>query len=195
MKFLVLSNIAGSVDGVVDVVQQRHSVVAKESSMTNEAMARTAGEGLEKGQYDAVIVIAKDPIGAGMILNKQEGVEAAVCSSAEDVRMAKDNEANVIVIKDIGSDRLQDILDQIAGTDGVARRLKAGIRIPKAEPKAAQRARQPERETGEGQPEKKQRDRREEADGEPTEEEKKLASISGTRKGIAGKLKDALGIL
>ena len=51
MKFLVLSNIPGGVDRVVDAVQQRNSVVAKESGMTNDAMARTASEDLRNGLY------------------------------------------------------------------------------------------------------------------------------------------------
>lgn len=192
MKLLVLSNVSGGVDKVVDLLQQRNSVVAKESSVPNDALVQTVANELTKGTYDAVIVIARDPIGAGMLLNKQEGVEAAVCGSAEDVGMAQDNGANVIVIRDVRSDNLPDMLGELAGSAGVLK----GIRVPKIEIRAPSRAKQSEkvRKDYAGGSQKGSRGR--EADDEPnTEDERRLASIAGTRKGIIGKLKDSLGIL
>ena len=67
MKLLVLSGVSGSVDRVVDIIQQSNSVVAKESTMTNDALARAAQDALGAGSYDLILVIAKDPIGAGMV--------------------------------------------------------------------------------------------------------------------------------
>ncbi|VVB77426.1 Ribose/Galactose Isomerase [uncultured archaeon] len=196
MKLLVLSNVPGAVDRVIDLVQQHGNVVAKESMMTNDAIAYTAQGELHNGTYDQLIVIAKDPIGAGMILNKQEDVEAAVCDSAEDVKMANSNGANVIVIRNPDSDSLGDILNEAVGRSG-ASKIAAGIRIPsfarKPEPRPAQ---------GQAQVQRRERERpmpapkKVELSKEEAEAEEKLESLKTARNGnLVGKLKDALGIL
>lgn len=136
MKILVLSNVLGSVDKVVEVLNDRHNVVAKEANMAESTMANAAADQLNSKMYDAVIVIAKDPIQAGMLLNKKEGVDAAVCGSVDDVNLAKSNGANAIVIRDIESDAVEGIVAQAAGLS------LRGLRIPqfRAPQQAAQRA-------------------------------------------------------
>ncbi len=197
MKLLVLSNVSGSVDKIIDIIQQSNGVVAKESAMTNEAIARAAQDALGAGSYDLVVVVAKDPIGAGMILNKQDEIEAAVCGSADDARLAKDNGANVIIIRDVRSDALGDILGEAAGSQGVSQKIRASIKMPSL---GKRREVEEEEEEGEaagaGAPKaKKAPARRQEVEEERSEDEEKLASLSSQRKGIVGKLKDALGIL
>jgi len=124
MKILVLSNVLGSVDKIIDVLGERHNVVAKEANMAESTMASTAAEQLRAKAYDAVIVIARDPIQAGMLLNKKDGVDAAVCGSVDDVNLAKSNGANAIVIRDIHSDSAAEIVAQAAGMS------LRGLRIP-----------------------------------------------------------------
>jgi hypothetical protein len=192
MKLLVLSGVSGSVDRVVDILQQSNSVVAKESTMTNEALARAAQAALETGTYDMVMVIAKDPIGAGMLLNKREMIEAAVCGSADDARLAKDNGANVIVIRDAGSDSLGDILKEVSGSAGISQKLRASVKIPAL----AKRQDSGEDEDQDAAPKARKAPARKPAEEEDdSEDEQKLESLSAQRKGIVGKLKDALGIL
>ena len=196
MKLLVLSNVSGGVDKVVDAVQRNHNVVAKESTMANDALVHAAAGEIAKGLYDEIIVIAKDPRGAGMALNKHEGVEAAVCGSAEDVRMARGNMANVLLIRDLLSGELPELLDQIAVAGGVAQRIKTGIRMPRMEVRAPLGVGRDKAEMHENRGRDSRTTReREEVREEASEDEKKLTSVSGTRGGIIGKLKDSLGIL
>jgi hypothetical protein len=205
MRLLILSNVPGSVDKVVEVLQQGNNVVAKELTMANEAIAREAREALKAGSCDLVLVIAKDPIGAGMVLNKREEIEAAVCDSADDVKLAKGNSANVIVIKDANSGALGDMLAEMSGKGGVSQR-KLGIKMPsfgrRQEP--GEEAEE-EKESRSPAPKNKASAPRKEPEGddeeggdegeEDSEGEEKLESISAKRKGPLGKLKNALGIL
>jgi len=194
MRLLILSNISGSVDKVVDIIQQSNNVVAKESSMTNDAIARAAQDALSAGSYDLVLVVARDPIGAGMVLNKQGGLEAAVCGSAEDARLAKDNGANVIVIRDVRSDALGDMLAEVSGSSGVSQKIRASIKMPSF-------ARRQEAEEEEKDvevavaPKARKAPAKKPVEEESGEDEEKLRSLSSQRKDLVGKLKDALGIL
>lgn len=194
MKLLVLSGVPGSIDGVVDIIQQSNSVVAKESAMTNDALARSAQDALASGSYDLILVIAKDPIGAGMVLNKKGEVEAAVCDSAEDARLAKDNGANVIVIRDVRSDALGDILGEVSGSQGVSQRIRAGIKMPSLG-KRQEAEGKDEEEKSASVPKARKAPANRQAEEEGGEDEEKLRSLSSQRKDLLGKLKDALGIL
>ncbi|MDE1873794.1 MAG: hypothetical protein KGI04_01590 [Candidatus Micrarchaeota archaeon] len=135
MKILVLSNVLGSVDKIVDVLHDRHNVVAKEANMAESTMAGTAADQLNAGTYDQVIVVARDPIQAGMLLNKKEGVDAAVCGSVDDVTLAKSNGANAIVIRDIDADSVHEIVAQAAGIS------LRGLRMPQMHAQPQQQAR------------------------------------------------------
>lgn len=198
MKILVLSNVIGSVDKVVDMVQQGNSVVAKESPMTTEGLARSARTALKDGEYELVVVAAQDPIGAGMLLNKQDGIDAAVCDSAEDASAARDNAANVIVIKDVRSEALEDVLGTFTGSGGSPQKPKAGIKMP-----SFGKRRAPE---GAGQsvlapkakkvpPSKKAAAGEGDEGDDDGEDESKLEALEPQRKDIIGKLKNALGII
>ncbi len=124
MKILVLSNVPGSVDRIVDILHTHHNVIAKEANIAESTIASTAAEQLAKKAYDQVIVVARDPIQAGMLLNKKEKVDAAVCHTPEDVKLAKSNGANVIIIRDINSAAAHEI---IATAASVSLR---GLKIP-----------------------------------------------------------------
>lgn len=194
MRLLVLSNVTGSVDSVVGMIPQSNNVVAKELAMTNDAIARAAQDALKAGSCDLVLVIAKDPIGAGMVMNKKEEIEAAVCDSAEDARLAKGNGANVIVIRDARSGSLGDMLAEISGSAGVLQR--ATIRMPSF---GRRQAPEGEAEEGEDQrapaPKAKRMQPRKQPEEDSGEDAAKLESLSSQRKGFVGKLKNALGIL
>ena len=129
MKLLVLSNVPGSVDKLVSIVQKSHSVVAKESVMTTDQMVRSVAEEIESGNYDQVVVAAKDPIKTGMLLNKCEAVQAAVCGSVDDVEQARESGANAIVIRDTNSDELYGIVSKIAES-GMTHTIRSSIKAP-----------------------------------------------------------------
>ena len=192
MKLLVISNVSGSVDKIVDILQNRSNVIAKESNATSATIAPSAAEQLSSGAYDMVLVVARDPIGAGMLLNKQEGIDAAVCNSVDDVKLAKDNGANVIVVRDIDSAALQDIVVQAAG-GGFAHGMKMPqvkmpqMKMPEMKMPQMGQKQQPERE------EKKQKSIMAKKQKEEEEEvEERHTSNDGT---LIGKIKDYLGIL
>jgi hypothetical protein len=194
MKLLVLSGIPGSVDGVVDIIQQSNSVVAKESTMTNDALARAAQDALGAGSYDLILVIAKDPIGAGMVLNKREEIDAAVCDSAEDARLARDNGANVIIIKNVRSDALGDILKEVSGSAGISQKIRSSVKMPSL---GKRREADEDAEDGENDraPKVKKAPAKKQVEEDNSAGEAKLESLSAQRKDLIGKLKDALGIL
>ena len=197
MKLLVLSGVPGSVDAVVDIIQQSNSVVAKELTMTNDAISRASRGALESGSCDLVLVVAKDPIGAGMLLNKQEGIEAAVCDSAEDARLAKGNGANVIVIRDVSSSALGDILGEVSGPSGVSQRARSVIKMPSFGKRQEAEGSGEERENVQRPAAKdtKKIPPRKQPEEDNGEDDAKLESLSSQRKGVVGRLKNALGIL
>ncbi len=189
MKLLVLSNVSGSVDRVVDLLNS-NNVVAKETSTPMSGIAKTAGEQLRNGGYDMVIVVAKNPIGAGMLLNKQDGVEAAVCGSVDDALQAKENGANVIVIRDIDSDELHDILAASLGHGSIMGRMKLEVKVPEIKvpqiPKVDLKMQKGAAE--ERRPAKIMKKPRQAA-----EEEEEIKGSDGMT--LIGKIKDYLGIM
>jgi ribose 5-phosphate isomerase RpiB len=200
MRLLILSNVAGSVDKIVDSLGKNHNVIAKESGSTSPAtMANTAAEQLKNGKYDEVIVIAKDPIGMGMLLNKQEGVVAAVCGSTEDVSLAKQNGANAIVIRDIDSEELYSIVVQATGSGGMISSIKMPqVKMPQLkmpEMKMPQLPRQQLKQEAQPREDKRQRlvaQKKPKQEAEDEEEEERPPSNDS---GIVGKIKDYLVIL
>ena len=193
MRLLVLSNVSGSVDKIVDVLHKNHNVVAKESNASVATMASMAAEQLAKGACDQVIMVARDPMAAGVLLNKQEGVVAVVCNSTDDVRLAKDNGANVIVIRNIDADELHEIVVQATGTGGVMGSIKVpqikmpAVKMPDIMPKQQSReempAQEPKRQKIVFAKKPKQEVQREDDVRTPND---------GT---IVGKIKDYLGII
>lgn len=214
MKLLVMSNVPGSVDKVVDIVERSNNVVAKETSATTSGIAHAVGEQVRNGSCEQAIVIAKDPIGVGMLLNKEDGVEAAVCSSIEDAQLAKENGANVIVIRDFMSEDLHDIVAQaVGGHGGMGKGLKLGIKMPQIMQKQHEKEEEKEEKKAEEKREEEREAKREEKKEEqrlPKEKQKAMAERKaeqaesdeddeGTHtsndKSLVGKIKDYLGIV
>lgn len=177
------------IDPVVNELKQSHSIVAKEASMSVEELANTAYAELSNS-YDLCVVVAKDPIGATIALNKKEGIRAALCASAGDVLTGKADNANVFVIKDIKSDDITDLLQAISklGYSGLFRLAAAKLQAFKPQAQAqAQSQAQIENEKA------KKKSRQAEEEEETGEEEEEEPENSG--KGLLGKIKGALGIV
>lgn len=173
---------------LVDILRSHHNVLAKEANMAESTMAGAAAEQLKEKKVDRVIVVARDPIAAGILLNKKEGVEAAVCSSVDDVRLAKDNGANVIIVRDINSGTAHEIIVNAVG--GSLRGFKMPqIKVPEVRVSRAPQA-QPERtESRHGILGRKKAKR------QPEPEEEKEPMRTAHPNSIVGKIKDYLGIV
>ncbi len=184
MKILILSNVRKSTDVVVERLREGHSIVAKEVNATNKELVNIARNELSKG-YDVCVMIPSDPVGASILLNKQESINAAVCSFAEDVELGKENGANVFVINP-KTEELEEIGDAISELDYNKNffAAKIGKAIKKISSMKIGKAGQQQQQGAKGQAEEEE---------ESEEEEKELEEEA--KKGIIGKIKSALGII
>lgn len=192
MRLLVLSNINGGVDKIFHMAKRGSNIDSKEATnLSDNGIVQNTTAALADGSYGGVIIVAKDPIGINILLNKQEGVESVVCASAEDVGLAKENGANVIVIRNINSDELPEIVSAAVG-GGMAGGLKS-MRMPRFLPKKEE----PVEEEGEMQKERTKEKSRPifrpvKKKDEPEEAEPQR---KGDGKSIANKIKNYLGIV
>lgn len=100
MKVLTISNVPGSVDNIVDVLDKEGvSVVAKEGDYNLETLAQHVSDYLKQGNFGIVIVVPDDYVGASMLLNKYDHIRAALCSSRNDIEMANRHNVNTIILK------------------------------------------------------------------------------------------------
>lgn len=95
-----------------------------------------------KGGYDMVVVVTDNPIAANMAFNKLDGANAVVCASVEDAKIAKDNEANIIILKNPEDEALPQMFDVITKRPGMLSSIKP--RMTKIAPRPAPAAPEPE---------------------------------------------------
>ncbi|MGC8676016.1 MAG: RpiB/LacA/LacB family sugar-phosphate isomerase [Candidatus Micrarchaeia archaeon] len=194
MRILVLSNVSRSLDAIVNGLGNSHSVIAKETGVQNAELADMVAGELGKG-YDVCVVIARDPIGVSILLNKSDGISAVVCNSASDVALGKANNANVFVIRDPKSGSIAEIVEAISKLGYSKNFFK--IALPKFQVGLSKKTAEPQpyAET-QKKPQKSKQIATQQADvGEDEESEDNQAARSGGNGGIFGKLKDALGIV
>ncbi len=100
MKVLAVSNVEGWTDRIVDLFEDKDvNIVAKESAGKLRDVGAMVSEAMAKGIYEYAIVAVDDHVGATVVLNKYENLRAAECSSGEDLKLARDNSVNVIIVK------------------------------------------------------------------------------------------------
>jgi len=184
MRILVLSNTPKALDQVVDLLRN-HNIVAKEMPIQTQELVEAVANELGKG-YDVCVVIAKDPVGTGMALNKLPGVFAAICDSPEDVSLGKANNANVFVLKGKNSQN-SSIIEAISQL-GYSKKFfslqfpKFQLSLGKQKQAQAQQAQQ-------------QKVQEQNKGKQQASYEEKDQNGSGKDKGIIGKIKNALGIV
>ncbi|MGI0141375.1 MAG: RpiB/LacA/LacB family sugar-phosphate isomerase [Candidatus Micrarchaeales archaeon] len=125
MKIYLISDIPSGGDELVDVFDSANvNVVSKEILGDIEDVEAEIEKKMSSTNADLFLFVTDDPVGAGMALNKMDGVMAATCNSVEDVSSARANGANVIIL---GNDSAQkeEIAQAIAsGGAGLGKLLK-----------------------------------------------------------------------
>ncbi len=183
MRVLVLSNVQKGLDSVVGVLDKAgHNIVAKEVSASTAELADMVSGELANG-YDVCVVIAKDPIGLSMLLNKRSDIFAAVCNSVDDVALGKSNNANVFVVRNPKSTEIEPIVSAISKLGYSKNFFK--LSLPKFQLRFSSKPQQPVLQ---------QKKQKEEEEIEESEEEQEEQPGKGS-KGLFGKLKNALGIV
>lgn len=170
MKILAVSNVEGCTDRLVDAFEDSDaSIVAKEESGGIDDLEDKISVAMNKGIYAYAIVMVEDYVGATIALNKSNSIRAAVCDSADDLELAVNNRANVIIVK-TSTKKFDYLVDEMSQESE-----------PEKKPK-------PEKE-----PSTKKQDERPKKQEEMEKEEDPLPKSSG--KGFMGRLKDQLGII
>jgi len=147
--------------------------VAKETDADTDKLADSVRKAVSEKSYSICVVIPKDHIQASILLNRDKGINAAICSSDNDMRAAKENNANVIIIK------------QEEATSATA--MLAGLFAPYSNGSDAQKAR-----AAPASPEKQPVSQA--AKPSPKQEGASNIKPSGSRDSMLKKLKYSLGI-
>ena len=184
MRILVISNVPKALDQVVDSLKG-HNIVAKEMPMQTQELVDAVASELGKG-YDVCVVVAKDPVGTGILLNKLTGVFAAVCNNPEDVSLGKANNANVFILKSKNQQNVE-IINAISGL-GYSKRFFS-LQFPKFQLSLGKQQRQQQAQQPQ-QAKPRQQQAQQTSKEEEVEEQQKEEG-----KGILGKIKNALGIV
>ena len=176
MKILAISDVDGGAEKVADAFESTGvSIIAKEERISMRELGERVLTAFDKG-YDYAIVVTRDHISAMIVLNKMNNIRAALCDTDEDVRLSRNNGANVLIVKP-SQKRFDYLCSIVAQQQQPAKQDKK----QQAEQKAQQRQ--------EERPRKQAPVVEDKEDGEYEDYEK-----SGG-KGIVGKLKDSLGIV
>lgn len=177
MRIYALSNVKGGLERIVAALNNADaSTMAREEVGADvKELGKLASEAITHGNYDAVILVPEDYIKACIVLNKFEGVNAALCNSVEETELAEENDVNVIILKP-SEHNLGYITEWL-----MKRTRKEGERVS---------------DEGHG---KEHEEKRHEGGGHGHEDKEKKEDEhrhgAGSGAGLFGGLKDALGIL
>jgi len=99
MKIYLISNVPSGGDEIEEVLDNANvSVISKELLGSIKEIDDEIERRVASSNANMLIFVTDDPIGAGMTLNKHEGLRAAACNTVEDVSAARANGANVIIL-------------------------------------------------------------------------------------------------
>ncbi|MHB1830492.1 MAG: RpiB/LacA/LacB family sugar-phosphate isomerase [Candidatus Micrarchaeaceae archaeon] len=163
------------------------TIVSKEVSADVKSIAKQASSLSSQGRYDLIISIVDNPIGANVALNKYEGLTASVCSDAEDAMDARESGVNVLIVKPENSSNIRDMIAAYRNGKGIM----AKIKIPTNQNWIQGNEVQKDAAKQQAVIQKKQLKPTPVQLNKEDPEESQLQS----REGVAGWLKDALGIV
>ena len=102
----------GAVEELFNNIPDASGVIAKEITANTDKFVESVRKAASDKAYSICIVIPEDYIKASIMLNRNGNINAAICSSEADMRYAKENNANVIIIKQGDMSSTAKLLDE-----------------------------------------------------------------------------------
>lgn len=186
------------IDKVVSVLDSEGAtVVTREMDSDSKEMARRAYDLFVKGGYDMIVAVPDNPVAANIAFNKLEGLSAAVCDSVEDASIAKENDANVLVIKNPDSQDLGNILAAATKKGGfqLGRARQQPRPVVRAQPKPHQEEDVPNQEPQKQQIKISMPSFLQKPQMQKPAERVRNIPVGPSRPGVVGWIKDSLGII
>ena len=115
---MLASNVPGAVDEVINGADYGANVVAKEIEADTGKFLDSVKKTVLQRSYDISIIIPEDYVMAGILLNREKEIFAAICSSEEDLQAAAENNANVIILKSMELKKAPALLSAVIGNAG-----------------------------------------------------------------------------
>ncbi len=191
MKIYIISNVPDDAERYSDALEGTGaSIVLKEIDTDTKGLVSAAASAAASG--NTVVVLAEDPMLASMLLNKQKGVDAALCNSEKDILKAKQIDANVIVV---GADFPKP--ERLAALfTGIQKDSKPKERQEQTQQREAPKPAGSGVDNSLGRIFAKKPDaQRPQKRPEPKVEENEPVMPQQARKGMLGRIKDSLGIV
>ncbi len=88
----------GAIDALLSGIPDASGVIAKETETDTAKLVDYVRKAALDKSYSACIIVPADHIMASISLNRDKNIRAAICVSKEDIGLAKENGANIIII-------------------------------------------------------------------------------------------------
>jgi ribose 5-phosphate isomerase RpiB len=193
LKVYIIGDASEDIEDAVSILENKNiSVIAKEASDFKQ-LSNYIEDTVSKGD-SRIIIIVKDPLQSSISLNKSSSINAALCSTSDDVALAYKSGANAIILKD--SNEKEDVLEAIINSSAADVRnqqpqAQANVDMQKKKKKMLSRVDEEYREYNKTE---KTEEQATEQQANANEQEKGEQS-SNNSKGLFGGIKDALGIV
>ena len=196
MKILAISNIPGATEKIADILESPDiNIMAKEENSDIEGIRDRISYAFSKGTYDYAIVVVDNHIKATAILNKAEGITAAVFDSEEDMGLIEGSGINTIVVK-ASRKNPSFISSIISASTHLSNAPESASKIRFEKPSTQQHI-TPTQSKNHLHISLLNKDKKPEKQEKPNKaaQEESEVSPGSKRKGVMGKLKDSLGII
>jgi len=125
MKIYLISNVPSGGDDIEEVLDNANvSVISKELLGSIKEIDDEVVRRISSSNANMLIFVTDDPIGAGMRLNKYDGISAATCNTVQDVSAARANGANVIILDNERADKQEIAQALVKGGAGLGKMLQ-----------------------------------------------------------------------
>ena len=95
---MLASNVSGAIDELSSGIPDASGVIATEIETDTAKLVDYVRKAALDKSYSTCIVVPADHIMASINLNRDKNIRAAICLSKEDLELAKENGANIIII-------------------------------------------------------------------------------------------------
>lgn len=170
---------AGAVDELLSGIPDASGIIAKETETDTAKLVDYVRKAALDKNYSTCIVVPADHIWASINLNRDKMIRAATCLSKEDMRLAKENGANIIIIPKGNSATASDALGELFAA--------SAQQNPRLDTISVQEESAPQKTDNNQKQQQKQ-----EAKQEARQESRTTQAYEG--KGMLKKLKHSLGI-